>query len=95
MRATRTHEHAVIEPQVYTVDLDESLLERGSDFEERLKPLDKPRLTEMQGLTSQEGAPIPRLYGRARLGGQLIWATRFEEVVNTVNGVKIIRSIVL
>ena len=42
-----------------------------------------PRLTEMTGLTSQEGAPIPRLYGRARLGGQLIWATRFEETVNT------------
>ncbi|TDR88965.1 baseplate multidomain protein megatron [Enterovirga rhinocerotis] len=42
-----------------------------------------PRLAEMSGLTSQEGAPIPRLYGRARLGGQLIWATRFEEVVNT------------
>ena len=26
--------------------------------------------------------PIPRLYGRARLGGELIWATRFEEVAN-------------
>jgi hypothetical protein len=41
-----------------------------------------PRLTEMNGLASTEGAPIPRLYGRARLGGQLIWATRFEEVVD-------------
>src|SRR5690606_31657292 len=29
-----------------------------------------------------EGAPIPRVYGRARIGGQLIWATRLEEVVN-------------
>lgn len=38
-----------------------------------------PRLRDMEGLASTEGAPIPRLYGRARLGGQLIWATRFEE----------------
>lgn len=41
-----------------------------------------PRLTEMSGLASTEGAPVPRLYGRARIGGELIWATRFEEVVN-------------
>ena len=41
-----------------------------------------PRLTEMAGLASTEGAPIPRVYGRARIGGELIWATRFEEVVN-------------
>jgi hypothetical protein len=42
-----------------------------------------PRLTEMAGLASTEGAPIPRIYGRARVGGELIWATRFEEVANT------------
>ncbi|NNM72642.1 baseplate multidomain protein megatron [Enterovirga aerilata] len=42
-----------------------------------------PRLTEMNGLASTEGAPIPRVYGRSRIGGQLIWATRFEEVANT------------
>lgn len=47
------------------------------------RAVEGPRLTEMAGLTSTEGAPIPRLYGRARLGGQLIWATRFEEVANT------------
>lgn len=40
-----------------------------------------PRLKEIDGLASTEGAPIPRVYGRARLGGQLIWATRFEEEV--------------
>jgi hypothetical protein len=43
-----------------------------------------PRLKDIDGLTSTEGAPIPRLYGRARIGGQLIWATRLEEVANTV-----------
>jgi hypothetical protein len=42
-----------------------------------------PRLSEMNGLASTEGAPIPRVYGRARLGGQLIWATRFEEAATT------------
>ncbi len=42
-----------------------------------------PRLKEVDGLASTEGAPIPRVYGRARLGGQLIWATRFEEEVTT------------
>src|SRR3954454_19367093 len=42
-----------------------------------------PRLTELDGLASTEGAPIQRVYGRARIGGQLIWATRFEEVATT------------
>ena len=40
-----------------------------------------PRLKSLAGITANEGAPIPRLYGRARLGGQVIWATEFEEVV--------------
>ena len=42
-----------------------------------------PRLKDLDGVASTEGAPIPRVYGRARVGGQLIWATRFEEVANT------------
>lgn len=45
------------------------------------KIVDGPRLKEVNGLAATEGAAIPRLYGRARLGGQLIWATRFEEEV--------------
>jgi hypothetical protein len=47
------------------------------------KYVEGPRLKDNDGLTSTEGAPIPRVYGRARIGGQLIWATRLEEVVNT------------
>src|SRR4051812_3617971 len=46
------------------------------------KYVEGPRLKDIDGLTSTEGAPIPRVYGRARVGGQLIWATRFEEVAN-------------
>lgn len=45
------------------------------------KVVDGPRLKEVNGLAATEGAAIPRLYGRARLGGQLIWATRFEEEI--------------
>jgi len=39
-----------------------------------------PRLKAMHGLSSTEGAPVPRVYGRARIGGEVIWATRFLEV---------------
>lgn len=42
-----------------------------------------PRLTDLDVMASTEGAPIPRVYGRARLSGQVIWATRLEEVVST------------
>ena len=40
-----------------------------------------PRLATIAGLGSTEGAPVPRLYGRARLGGEVIWATRIREDV--------------
>jgi hypothetical protein len=42
-----------------------------------------PRLGDLRVTASTEGAPIPRLYGRGRLGGQVIWATPFEEEVIT------------
>src|SRR3569833_1043563 len=41
------------------------------------------RLTDLSLQASQEGAPIPRLYGRVRLAGQLIWASRFKETAST------------
>ena len=34
-------------------------------------------------MASSEGTPVPRIYGRARIGGQVIWATDFEEVATT------------
>jgi hypothetical protein len=43
--------------------------------------VDGPRLADLDVMASTEGAPIPRVYGRARLGGQVIWATPLEEVV--------------
>ncbi|WP_428029266.1 baseplate multidomain protein megatron [Ancylobacter sp.] len=42
-----------------------------------------PRLTEFGTMTSTEGAAMPRLYGRARLSGQVIWAAPVQEVVST------------
>ncbi|MGH1418220.1 MAG: baseplate multidomain protein megatron [Hyphomicrobiaceae bacterium] len=38
-----------------------------------------PRLRDLHVTASAEGAYIPRIYGRVRLGGQAIWATDFEE----------------
>ena len=41
------------------------------------------RLQNLMVTTSTEGAIIPRVYGRMRLGGNIIWATDFTETVNT------------
>ncbi len=45
-----------------------------------------PRLSDLDVQRSEEGAAIPRLYGRGRLSGQVIWATRFEEVTSEEGG---------
>lgn len=45
--------------------------------------IEGPRLSDLEVQSSTEGQPISRVYGRARLAGQLIWATRFQEVTNT------------
>ena len=42
-----------------------------------------PRLSDLSLQASQEGVAIPRLYGRVRLAGQLIWASRFTETAAT------------
>lgn len=49
----------------------------------RTRFVEGPRLADVAGLTSTEGDPIPRVYGRAKVGGSLIWATRPLEVANT------------
>ncbi|MDB5510266.1 MAG: hypothetical protein JWL93_2735 [Hyphomicrobiales bacterium] len=60
----------------------------GSAIDQRLfgggRHTEGPRLEGFPGLASTEGAPIPRVYGRARIGGQVIWATRFIETAATV-----------
>ncbi|MFE1602110.1 baseplate multidomain protein megatron [Methylobacterium sp. ID0610] len=38
-----------------------------------------PRLSDLYVTASTEGAAIARVYGRARLAGQIIWATKLKE----------------
>jgi hypothetical protein len=37
------------------------------------------QLSELPIQTSSDGASMPRIYGRARIAGQVIWASRFSE----------------
>lgn len=41
------------------------------------------RLDVLRITSASEGAVIPRLYGRMRIGGNIIWATDFREETNT------------
>lgn len=50
---------------------------------QRERRLEGPRLADLEVMASTEGAPIVRIYGRARVAGQVIWATQLEEVVTT------------
>ena len=59
--------------------LDRSLF--GADTIQRSR--EGPRLADLDIMASSEGAPIPRVYGRVRLSGQVIWATKLEEVIST------------
>jgi hypothetical protein len=47
-----------------------------------------PRLSGARPFTAEEGVSIPRVYGMARVGGIMIWATRFEEASSTSGGGK-------
>ena len=49
-----------------------------------------PRLESFHLQTSRDGAPMSRVYGRVRLAGQVIWASRLTEHVTeeTVQGGK-------
>ena len=40
-----------------------------------------PRLDSFHIQTSRDGAPMSRVYGRVRLAGQVIWASRLKEIV--------------
>lgn len=62
--------------------IDEALFDSSGQS----KPVEGPRLTDLQVTASSEGAPIPRVYGRARLAGQIIWATPIEEEVIQTSG---------
>src|SRR3954469_9805772 len=59
-----------------------SLIDRALFASHTRRNVDGPRLADLDVMASTEGAPIPRIYGRARLAGQVIWATKIEEVVS-------------
>ena len=56
----------------------------GALTDHRTRLRDGPRLHDMPVMGATEGTPIPKVYGRARLGGTLIWATRFAEPARVV-----------
>jgi hypothetical protein len=62
--------------------IDQRLLGAGSEVIEQGR-LDRFRLTG-----AAEGAPVARLFGQMRLGGQVIWATKFKEQVSVSGGGK-------
>nr|WP_321982431.1 glycoside hydrolase/phage tail family protein [uncultured Cohaesibacter sp.] len=47
------------------------------------RSVEGPSLSDLSVQTSTEGSSIPRLYGRARLTGQIIWATNLVEEVTS------------
>jgi hypothetical protein len=62
--------------------IDARILGAGSPAVERGK-VDRFRLTG-----ASEGAPIATAHGRVRIAGQVIWASRFEEIVTESGGGK-------
>lgn len=63
--------------------IDNALLNRRDGGGSMSRGRQGPRLADLAVMASTEGAPIPRLYGRARISGEMIWATALEEVVTT------------
>lgn len=51
-------------------------------FGPRKRAVEGPRLNGFSVQAAQEGAPVLRVYGRARVSGQLIWAANFRETVS-------------
>lgn len=41
--------------------------------------IEGPRLATMRPFSAEEGTPLARVYGTVRIGGNIIWATRFQE----------------
>ena len=51
-------------------------------FGPQKRTVEGPRLNGFSLQAAQEGAPVLRVYGRARVSGQLIWAANFRETVS-------------
>lgn len=62
--------------------IDQRILGGGS------RAVERGRAGALRVQTSEEGAPLPRIYGRMRVAGQVIWSTRFRETVDVRGGGK-------
>ena len=62
--------------------IDQRLMGAGSET------VEVGRVERFRLMGASEGAPIGQIYGRARVGGQVIWATRFLESVEQSGGGK-------
>ncbi len=62
--------------------VDQRLIGAGSE------PVEHGRVDRFRLVGASEGAPVPQVYGRMRMAGQVIWATNFEEVRETSGGGK-------
>lgn len=51
-------------------------------------PRHGPRLNELSVQTSTYGTPIPRIYGRMRVAGSVVWATDLKESTEAQSGAK-------
>lgn len=60
----------------------------GSAIDQRLlglgsAPVETGRVDRFRIMGSTEGSPLPRIYGRMRVPGQIIWSSRFLETVRS------------
>ena len=53
--------------------IDQRVMGQGS------QSIETGRIERFHLANSGEGQPIPQLYGRVRVGGQIIWTTQFRE----------------
>lgn len=60
--------------------IDQRILGSGSDA------VETGRIDRLRLIGASEGAPVPRIWGRMRVGGQVIWATQFLETVTSTGG---------
>ncbi len=54
--------------------IDQRLLGAGAE------PVEVGRVDRFRLMGASEGAGLPLVYGRTRLGGQVVWATQFQEI---------------
>ena len=62
--------------------IDQRILGSGSE------PVDVGRVDRFRLTGASEGAAVPQVFGRMRVAGQVIWATRFVETSETTGGGK-------